>query len=521
MLWHELVDVAIRRRSLIQGTTLIGSVLFALLALVREPSYTASATLLVGPRVAETPVSSEANSTAVVDYRHIEAQVNSTVTMLTSPKLVEEALRRNEETFPSVSAEDGFLQRIGYVVRLIMGFPNFVYERLHGVPEVSDTEQKVGSILKNLVVKPVDAADLIEVSYTGSEPAWSAGFVNALVATYLSPAARRGDGGASLKFFQEQRTVIEKSFRDAQAALRAFRETHAGALGIEEEQELRAIRLKLEDAKAAAETELSAVTAQVESLSSEQSNMQETLPVRAQVAESTQVSSLRARVMELELQRNLLATKFAPGSVAMSDIEMQVTLARQLLNAEVANATAALRSSGAGMEQLTMNIVAARTRKAELAARVKTLTEQIDDYTLRLDRHDAVSAEYEQLEAHRDAARTAFLNYTQKEEEARFASALDDSSVMNVVLAAPAAVPVLPDPSAIWLIIVFGMLLSFGAGIGLGVVRDMLDHTVKSTLDAEQAAGLPVLSVLWVDGEWPASGRGHGRQTAGPSGTSA
>src|SRR5688572_3242898 len=115
MRWQEIAAIAIRQHGLIQRVTLCGATLFTIVALIRQPSYSASAKLLVTERIAETPVSAEADTAALAargsDYRRLEAQINGTVAMLTSPELIEAALRKNEESFPAVP-EDGLLQKI-------------------------------------------------------------------------------------------------------------------------------------------------------------------------------------------------------------------------------------------------------------------------------------------------------------------------------------------------------------------------------------------------------------------------
>ena len=504
MSWQDVVAILIRRRRLISRITLCGAALFAAIALLRPPTYTAAAKLLVSPRITDTPISPEPNAATNaargIDYQRIEAEINDTVTMLTSPVLIEAALRKGREQFPA-EEETGLTAQIKDVVHAVLKLPSSCYRWVHGIAEVPENDAAVGEILDKLSVKPVEKSQLIDISFTNDDPNWSAGLVNALIKTYMDPTSRPRDETASLEFFQAQRAVLEGKLDEAQTELRRFREQDAGDLAFADEQELRSVRLELQTSKETAEAELSEVTAQVAALQIEAARLPKSLGVTAQVEQTGPVASLKSRILDLELEKNVVASKYAPGSQAMVDVERRLATARQLLDQEMRHTASSISATGAGMESLTMALVNARTREAQLTARVNALNAQIADYTSKLDRLDIVSRQHQKLLTHVEAARAAYQTYLQKEEDARFATAVEDTSLMNVVVASPASVPLLPDPSGMLSIFLLGTVLSFGAGAGLALLRDRLDPSVKTMSEAEQVAGLPVISLMWTQPE--------------------
>ena len=90
----------------------------------------------------------------------------------------------------------------------------------------------------------------------------------------------------------------------------------------------------------------------------------------------------------------------------------------------------------------------------------------------------------------------AYLSYLRKEEEARIASALDESQIVNISIAERAAVPTEPESGQLRRRVLFGTVLSMMLAVGLALLRDWMDPSVKTAAQAERLAGLPVLGEL-------------------------
>jgi len=92
------------------------------------------------------------------------------------------------------------------------------------------------------------------------------------------------------------------------------------------------------------------------------------------------------------------------------------------------------------------------------------------------------------------AAKEAYATYAKKEEEARFTTALDESSIVNLAIAERAQPPVTPEKTKSMLIFAVGSMMSLLAGVGLAFIRDRLDPAVKSAAEAHGVTGLPILA---------------------------
>lgn len=68
-----------------------------------------------------------------------------------------------------------------------------------------------------------------------------------------------------------------------------------------------------------------------------------------------------------------------------------------------------------------------------------------------------------------------------------------------------ASLPTVPQPSGVAKRVILGGLFGFVAAIGIGLLLEYLDITIKDQADAERRLGLPVLGVIPFDRRMPAS----------------
>jgi uncharacterized protein involved in exopolysaccharide biosynthesis len=493
----------IRRRRIVLSTFVLGSAVFVAVAMLKPPTYTAVATLVVRPNVAYTPVSDDAGTAIVtrdVEYRQIEPEINATIALLESPSLMDRALALiAEETSDDESVDAGFFAGALRMVKRGLGYPGRLYRSLHDVPKLDPAAARVEKARAGLRVEPVEKSNLIEVSFTDARPGRAADTLNGLLSAYLSPRATTSISADALRFFEEQRELLAERSSAAKTELRSFLTSEGRELPFENEDDVRKIWLELLARRTAADAELAEATSRLEKLTEETAALPDTLPVAAQAEQSDAVRVLKARVAELELARSALLAQWSPTSAFVRDADRQIETARRLLAAEKKSATSTFSGGGAAMQDLTMQLVDARTRKAQIESRLKALDSEIAEYAGKLDQLDRLAPEHRRLKARASAMEDAYITYLKKEEEARFSNALREASIMNVEIAEAAGVPVRPDPSGKTLVVLLGVIVSLGLGLAAGLARDRLDPALATAAEVEVLSGLPS-----VGGDWAA-----------------
>jgi len=93
----------------------------------------------------------------------------------------------------------------------------------------------------------------------------------------------------------------------------------------------------------------------------------------------------------------------------------------------------------------------------------------------------------------KSAEEANYLLYMRKQEEARISDALDESRIINVAVVEPVAVPVVPSRSRP-LVLFLGFLAAIIVSLGVAVVAEYLDPSLRTSEDIQEFLDLPVLA---------------------------
>jgi len=489
--WQEVAGILLRQRRLILTTVASGIVTAIVLAFLQGPTYKASAKLMVTSKRPRITVSPDPRNSPLLE-RVTEQDLNSEVALLQSETLVREVLADSREEMkpPKASGVMGWVEAL---VRLPLRLPGIVYRWMHGVPPPGPLDQWVEATVKHLSVTAIRDSNFVEVSYTGSQPEWVAELVNKLVRRHVERQVQLNQESDALGFFERQRQLLSDRLQKADEALRAFYARAGVELGSEERPALDARLAGVRTALAKAQTELAESTAREQFLSGELNRHSGLTRAAGGQAAGSPLQVIRSRLVELELQRSELLSTFAPTSIKVKDLDRRIAEARRLLDAE---AKAGGGAANPARQTLALDLAQTQAQIAAVKAREQALQAQLTDDRAKIEHLDQIASQQQRLEQDVATAKEALLTYSKKQEEARFSDALDQSKIVNVTIVEFATVPTVPMRSKQPLILLMGVFLSTAAGVGLAFVRDHLDPSVKSAIDAETLTGLPILSEI-------------------------
>jgi uncharacterized protein involved in exopolysaccharide biosynthesis len=206
--------------------------------------------------------------------------------------------------------------------------------------------------------------------------------------------------------------------------------------------------------------------------------------------------ALKASLLDLELKKTQLLTKFEPDTRLVQEVEQQILQAKAAITAEgltpvhdeTTDQDANYEWAKAELQKAKVEMKGLKAREATTSAHLagyRTLARQLGEDAIVQD--DLTSSE--------KAAQENYLLYVKKREEARMGDALDEGGIVNVAIAEQPVVPALP----VWpagAVVLVGFVAALTSGTGAAFAADYLDPALRTPEDALACLKIPVLASL-------------------------
>jgi uncharacterized protein involved in exopolysaccharide biosynthesis len=206
--------------------------------------------------------------------------------------------------------------------------------------------------------------------------------------------------------------------------------------------------------------------------------------------------ALKSSLLELQLKRTQLLTKFEPSHRLVQEVEQQIAQAQAAIAAEN---TAPVRDEttdkSAQYEWAKSELEKAEVELKALEARASATGAQETAYRALATQLGEDAVAQDDLQNTEKAAEDNYLLYLKKREDARMADALDQRGIVNVAIAEQPAAPALPLWST-WAIVMVGLAVAGTAGAGAAFAADHLDPSFRSPEDVVGYLNAPVLASL-------------------------
>ena len=322
-----------------------------------------------------------------------------------------------------------------------------------------------------LDVKPSRESNVIEISYDGVDPKFSAAMANAFARAYIDAtvSVRVDPARQYAEFFEERAKLARQKLEAAQEKLAAAKR-EKGIVATDE-------RLDYENAR------LNEIASQITVIRAARTDSNSrNREVRANpehvsdVLNNSVIASLKADVATLEAKVRELSETYGSAYPALQQTEANLDSKRRKLRDEIAKVSASLKVNddinGSRESQLATAFEAQRQRVLQLA-------EQRNELQVLEREVDMAQRTYELVQA-----------------RATQSSLEGNSSQSTVYLLSEATEPVSHSSPRVFL----AAVISFGLGVLLGLIVVMLvelfDRRVRGPFDLTQIADMPVLGVL-------------------------
>lgn len=473
---RDLLAVVFRRRRLILISFLgifTAAILFWSLILDR---YDAQMLILVDHGERTNPVVTPGpNAPPDTKGDVTEEEMNSEVTLLQSQELLEQ-----------VVVACGLDSKPGSLMSKIVGDRNLSREE--------KITKAVRSLANKLDVEVVKRTNIISVSYPSSDPQLAAQVVRTLSEVYLKKhaAVHRPTGQAD--FFQKQTEQYRKGLSQAEEQLVSFTRGE-GVVSAQLEKE--AALQKLSDFEAAqgqTQAAIAETQQRIRALESQVGALSPRLTTQVRTSDSAQLlQQLKATLLNLELKRTELLTKFEPDYRLVKEVETQIAQTRDAVAAaEKAQWREETTDRDPNFELVREELSKAQAELAGLEARAGAIAQTVRTYQAKARLLQERGIVQQDLIRNASTAEENYMLYLRKHEEARIADALDTRHIMNVTIAQAATVPVLPTHSNLWFTLV-SILIAGLVAVGLAFVSDSVNPTLRTPDEVESLLNIPVL----------------------------
>lgn len=322
---------------------------------------------------------------------------------------------------------------------------------------------------KHLDVRPARDSNVIDISYTGTDPVFSATVANAFAQAYMDVnlELRVAPARQYAKFFEEQTKTARERLETAQKALSAYQQAN----GITSTDE----RLDFETAKLN-ETSSQLTGLQGQTTDSQSKRGSEQADTVAEVMQSPVINGLKTEIARVQAKLNESNVNLGKNHPQTQSTEAELASLNLQLDAETRKVTRAIETTYQIGKQREAQL------KAALAAqktRVLSLNKQRDE--LNVLRRDIESAQ------------RAFEQVSQRASQSNIESRANQT---NIAVLNPAVAPALPSRPQVVLNILVSIFLGAGLGVALALILELSNRRVRSTEDLSLSLGLPILGSI-------------------------
>jgi uncharacterized protein involved in exopolysaccharide biosynthesis len=468
---RDIVSVLFRQRW-VMVTAFIVVVTAMAVSGLWVPKYEAEMKILVQRQRSDAVVTPSANAPAQFSSDQVsEEDLNSEVELLNSNDLLREVVL-TEGLAPKPAAAGDRASEI----------------------RIAEAVRKLG---KDLQIDAVRKANVISVHYAARDPEKAAGVLSALALAYTEKHLEVHRPMGELKFFNQQTAQYKQGLDQAQEKLTDFTKG-TGIVSADTERDA-ALKQSDDFDTAASEAKSQVIETQhrIAALTAQLESVQPRLTTAVRTSDNPQLlETLKSTLLNLQLKRTELLTKYAPSYPLVEEVDQQIAEAQGSISAEESKPLRdETTDQNPNYEWIRSELTKAQADLSGLKARAAASASVARQYRAQARSLGQAGVVQQNLLQDAKTQEDNYLLYVQKREEARISNALDERGILNVALAEEPIAPALPKRSPIsvaFLTLALAVTVSFSAAF----TADLIDPTFRTPDELAGYLSAPVLAAL-------------------------
>lgn len=330
-------------------------------------------------------------------------------------------------------------------------------------------EETIKDLQKNTVIKLKDKEGLFIISFVDENPRFARDYVNALVRRYIEEnvSSKREESYGATSFLSDQIATFKAKLDKAEADVNNFKREKGAVIAVSEgsiQPEISAGQQRLDD--------IMVRRSQLESL-------------RSQLKKS---DPARDRLRALQKRLDELRVEYTENYPEVLKVKADIESAKEEINRRQRGANLAV-SDPQELEKVEAELRAVKSseeNQRRLLASNRVLQREAP----------TAKAALEKLEQEKNNRKTIYEQLVARHGQAEVSKQMevqDKSTIFRIV--DPAVTPVKPISPDRVKIILLGIFAGLAGGLGVLMLFDYLDHSVKS-VDPLKRLGMPILAVI-------------------------
>lgn len=471
---RELAMILFRQQKIfvtVSGLVFILAVTYAFAG----ATYRAHVRVLVRRGRADPPVAAQQN--AAPDFSRVEVteeELNSEVELLKDDDVLRRVVKAND-----LSADDWLRwmrPREGQAARV---------------------ERAAKKLANRLHVDLIKKTNLIAVSYDSPEPEVAAHVLQSLAGIYLEKHMEVHRPRGQLHFFDQQTAESLRQLEEAKEKLLDFSNRHDVVMAAQQRDQVLQRIDESDSSYRGTQVELSETAHRVQELKVQLAKLPERTMTQVRTADNPELlRALKASLLELELKKTQLLTKFEPDHRLVQEANQEIRQAKAAIAGEkLSPLRDETTDQNANYEWDKAELQKAQIEMKGIEARQAKTRAQLGEYRALARQLGADAITQDDLASSEKAAQENYLLYVKKREEARMGDALDEGGIVNVAIAEQAVVPPLP----VWppgVVVLVGFVAALTSGTGAAFAADYMDPALRTPEEVMRCLEIPVLASL-------------------------
>lgn len=471
--FRAFVRVLGRYKWSILGIVAVATLVAVLIVYAVTPTYRSIASLHIEPKGAQVVNIDEVYEPGYETREYLETQFAILRSKTLSKRVMErEKLFDHPEFQPKAEGEANSI--VEELLALLKGLMESDTGEVVPVTEDEKKEAALKRFVEAVKIRPIIGTQLVDVGFDAEDPKLAARVANALAEAYIQSGldARVDATKSATEWLNQRMPEVKDKLEQSERKLQEFRERNSlvnvgGSRGLVEE-DISDNTQRLRDAKKV-RTQVANVYRQIEDSNGDARKLQE-IPqlLDDPLVQQTKRSFFDARDRVVELQ-----SRYGPKHPQMVSALERETDARSAFERQLRNAADGVKVDFQVADQ-----------------NVKSLERTVGTATQRIKQLDRKQYELQVLEREVDSNREIYEEFLQRFKETDITTDFEPVNARIVDPAAPSAHPYKPQKK---LIVALTVLFSSFLAFLLALARHVLDDSIKSEQELEQATGLGVL----------------------------